>query len=133
MEIGNIVKFWCCLFIKIQFFCFFLSLDNFCIPYNFQPTKSLHRQSGKRFNLVRKSTLAFQNLDRAEHKKNTVSLNLLERYSLSYNLIPPISQVLSGRHLIFCSLTLPTCCNSSRKCTPVKYKAGQKAGFPIVT
>ena len=27
----------------------------------------------------------------------------------------------------------PTCCNSPRKCTPVKYKARQKARFPIVT
>ena len=26
-----------------------------------------------------------------------------------------------------------TCCNLPRKCTPVKYKVRQKAGFPIVT
>ena len=53
--------------------------------------------------------------------------------SASDNLTPPISRVLIGRHLHFCSLTSPTYCNSSRKCTPVKYKARQKAGFPIVT
>ena len=35
--------------------------------------------------------------------------------------------------MIFCSLTSPACCNSPRKCTPVKYKKRQKAGFPIVT
>ena len=33
----------------------------------------------------------------------------------------------------FCLPMLPTCCNSPRKCTPVKYKARQKAGFPVVT
>ena len=35
--------------------------------------------------------------------------------------------------MIFCSLTSPASCNSPRKCTPVKYKKRQKAGFPIVT
>ena len=54
-------------------------------------------------------------------------------YSSSHNLTPAISRALIGRYLIFCSPTWPTCCNSSRKCTPVKYKASQKAGFPIVT
>ena len=54
-------------------------------------------------------------------------------YCPSYNLTPPISRVLIGQHLIFCSLTSPTSCNSPRKCTPVKYKKRQKAGFPIVT
>ena len=54
-------------------------------------------------------------------------------HSSSYNLTPPISRVLIGPHLIFCSLTSPTCCKSPRKCTPVKYKARQEAGFPIVT
>ena len=53
--------------------------------------------------------------------------------SPSYNLTPPISRVLIGQHSIFCSLTSPTCCNSSRNCTPVKYKKRQKAGFAIVT
>ena len=33
----------------------------------------------------------------------------------------------------FCSVTSPECCNPPRKCTPVKYKKRQKAGFPIVT
>ena len=33
----------------------------------------------------------------------------------------------------FCLPMLPTYCNSPRKCTPVKYKARQKAGFPVVT
>ena len=54
-------------------------------------------------------------------------------YSSSDNLASPISRVLIIRHLILCSLTSPTCCNSPRKCTPVKYKARQKAGFPIIT
>ena len=54
-------------------------------------------------------------------------------YSLSYNLTPPISPVLIGQHLIFCSLTSPTCCNLPRKYTPVKYKKKQKARFPIIT
>ena len=53
-------------------------------------------------------------------------------YSSSYYLTPPIPRVLIGPHLIFCSLTSPTGCKSPRKCTPVKYKARQKAGFPIV-
>ena len=54
-------------------------------------------------------------------------------YSPSYNLSPPISRVLIGQYLIFCSLKSPTCYNSPRKCTPVKYKKRQKAWFPIVT
>ena len=54
-------------------------------------------------------------------------------HSSSYNLTQPISRVLIGQHLIFCSLTSPTCCNLLRKCTPVKYKKRQKAGFTIVT
>ena len=54
-------------------------------------------------------------------------------YSSSYNLTPAISRVLIGRHLIFCSLTWPTCCKLPWICTQVKYKARQKAGFPVVT
>ena len=54
-------------------------------------------------------------------------------YSSSDNLTLPISRVLTGRYLIFSSLTSRTCCNSPRKCTPVKYRDRQKAGFPIVT
>ena len=54
-------------------------------------------------------------------------------YSLSNNLTLAISRVLIGQHFIFCSPTWPTCCNSPRKCTPVKYKVRQKAGFPIVS
>ena len=54
-------------------------------------------------------------------------------YSSSCNLTPPISRVLICRHLIFCPSTWPTCCNSPRKCARVKYKARQKAGFPIAT
>ena len=53
-------------------------------------------------------------------------------YSSPCNLTPPVSRVLIGRHLIFCPPTWPMCCNSPRKCTPVKYKARQKAEFPIV-
>ena len=52
-------------------------------------------------------------------------------YSSSDNLAPPISWVLIGRHMIFCSLTSRTCCNLPQKCTPVKYKARQKAGFQL--
>ena len=58
---------------------------------------------------------------------------MTETYNSSYNRTPPISRVLIGQHLIFCSLTSPTCCNSPRKCTPVKYNESPKAGFPIVT
>ena len=54
-------------------------------------------------------------------------------YRSSHNLTPPISRVLIARHLIFGSLTLLTCCKSPQKCTPVKHKARQKAGFPTVT
>ena len=46
---------------------------------------------------------------------------------------PPISLVLIGRHLTFSSLTSPTCCNSPRKCTAVKYKARKKAEIQIVS
>ena len=63
-------------------------------------------------------------------KKQSV---LIETYSLSYNLTPPISRVLIGQHMVFCSLTSPKCCTSPRKCMPVNYKRRQKAGFPIVT
>ena len=54
-------------------------------------------------------------------------------YSTSGNVTPPICRVLIGQHLIFSSLTLPTCCNSPRKCTPVKHKTRQKARFQIVS
>ena len=54
-------------------------------------------------------------------------------YSSSYTLTPAISWVLIGENLIFCSPPWTTCSNSSRKCTLVKYKARQKAGFPTVT
>ena len=54
-------------------------------------------------------------------------------YSSSFNLAPAISQVMIVQHLMFCSPTRPTCCNSPRKCTTAKYKAGQKAGFPVIT
>ena len=54
-------------------------------------------------------------------------------YSSSHNLTPAISRVMIGQHLIFYSPPWLKCCNSPRKCTPVKYKARQKAGFPIVT
>ena len=68
---------------------------------------------------------------------NLLYAKFLERrtfpYSSSYHLTPPFSRVLIAPHLIFCSLTSPTCCNSPRKCTPVKYKKRRKTGFPIVT
>ena len=54
-------------------------------------------------------------------------------YNTSDNETPPISRVLTGRHLIFHSLTSPPCSQSPRKCTPVEYKKLQKAAFPIVT
>ena len=53
-------------------------------------------------------------------------------YSTSENEAPPISRVLIGRHLIFCWLTSLPYSNSPPKCTPVKYKRRQKAGFSIV-
>ena len=56
---------------------------------------------------------------------------LIVTYSSSDNLAPPISQVMIGRHLTFCSMTSPTCCNSSLKCTPAKCKARQKVGFQL--
>ena len=64
---------------------------------------------------------------RGSHRRSSVT------YSSSYNLTPAISRVLIGEQLIFCSPPWPTCCNSPRKCTSVKYKARQKTGFPIVT
>ena len=57
-----------------------------------------------------------------------LQLNLT--YSASNNVTPPISRVLIGLHLIFGSLTSPMCCNLTPKCMPVKYKKGQKPGFP---
>ena len=54
---------------------------------------------------------------------------IYDTYSPSCNLAPPISQVVIGQHLIFCSLTSPTCCNSPRKCTPVKYNKSQSWVF----
>ena len=68
----------------------------------------------------------------AKHKQNSEKFFCLA-YSSSCNLTPPISRVLICPQLIFCSLTSLTCCNSPLKCTPVKYKARQKAGFPTVT
>ena len=44
-----------------------------------------------------------------------------------------VSRVMIDKHLIFCPYMWSTCCNTPRKCTPVKYKVRQKAGFPIVT
>ena len=68
-----------------------------------------------------------------KHSRNVLNRKTVLTYSPSYNLISPISPVLICQHLIFCSITSPTCCNSPWKCTPVKYKKRQKAGFPIVT
>ena len=64
-----------------------------------------------------------------------ISWVLIARHLIfwSCNLTPAVSWVLIGRHLIFCWPTWPTWCNSHRKCTPVKYKARRKAGFPTVT
>ena len=49
------------------------------------------------------------------------------------NLITVISTVLIGQYLNFCSLTSPACCNSPRKCMPVKWKMRQKTGCRFVT
>ena len=49
-------------------------------------------------------------------------LGTLLPHSSSYNLTPLLSRVLIGRHLTVCSMTSPTCCNSPRKCTPLKHK-----------
>ena len=46
---------------------------------------------------------------------------LIASYSSSCNLTPPFTRVLIGRHVIFL------------KSTPSKYKARQKAGFPVIT
>ena len=54
-------------------------------------------------------------------------------YSTSDNETRTIPRVLIGRHLIFCLLTSPPCCNLPRKCTAVKYMKRKNAGFPIVT
>ena len=51
------------------------------------------------------------------------------RYSSSDNRAPPISRVLISQHLIFCSLTSSTFCNSPRKYALVKYKTRQIAGL----
>ena len=51
-------------------------------------------------------------------------------YSRSDNETAPISEVATGQYFTFHSLTSPPCCNSTRKCTPVKYKKRQQAGFP---
>ena len=67
-----------------------------------------------------------------EKKQYTWNIDLILPYSSSDNLTPPISRVLIGRHLIFSSLTSPTCCNPPVKCTSVKYNARQKAGHPTV-
>ena len=83
---------------------------------------------------VCKHKVAFFTLNSPPLTRN-VTCSKLERYaySSSYNLAPAISRVLIGQRLIFCSPTWPTCCNSTLKCTPVKHKARQKAGFQIVT
>ena len=73
------------------------------------------------------SRLLHPSFFRSSHRRCSVT------YSSSYNLTSAISRVTIGEHLIFCSRLWPTCCNSPRKCTPVKYKARQRAGFPIVT
>ena len=52
-------------------------------------------------------------------------------YSTSDNVTPPITRVLIARHLIFDSLTSPTCCNSPRKCTPYNIRKGKKLGFQL--
>ena len=75
---------------------------------------------------------AIQNL-LSQNYVNLLHLYHTQTSSLAYNLAPAISWVLIDQHLIFCSPTWPTGCNSLRKCTSVKYKARQRAGFPIVT
>ena len=50
----------------------------------------------------------------------------------SDNETPTFSRILVGWHLIFHSRTSPPYYNSTRKCTPLKYKKRQKARFPIV-
>ena len=74
-----------------------------------------------------------QRITLEENLSKHIYYNANITYSSSYNLTPSISLVLIRPQLFFCSLTPPTCCNSSRKCNPVKYKARQKTGFPIVT
>ena len=56
-------------------------------------------------------------------------------YSLSYNLTILqsyfIYRVLISRHLIFCSLTSPTCCNSPRKVRRLNIRGDKKLGFQL--
>ena len=53
-------------------------------------------------------------------------------YSFCNNLVSVISRVLIGPYLNFCSMASLTCCNSPRKCTPVKGKVRHKAGYQFV-
>ena len=98
----------------------------FIVAYAVNPTLSFQ-------SLIYTITRTFVNARRLFLKmfKHQRQVNLT--YSTSDNETPPISWVLIGRHLILCWLTSPPYCNSPRKCTPVKYKKRQKAGFPTVT
>ena len=89
----------------------------------------------KNLNLEKMETKSKSNLSNMKQKELLKLSNdeAIVTYSLSYNLTPRISRVLIGQPLTFCSMMSPTCCNSPRKCTPVKYKKKQKAGFQIVT
>ena len=89
----------------------------------------------KNLNLEKMETKSKSNLSNMKQKELLKLSNdeAIVTYSLSYNLTPRISRVLIGQPLTFCSLMSPRCCNSPRKCTPVKYKKKQKAGFQIVT
>ena len=89
----------------------------------------------KNLSLEKMETKSKSNLSNMKQKEllKLSNVEAIVTYSLSYNLAPRISPVLIGQPLIFCSLMSPTCCNSPRKCTPVKYKKRQKAGFQIAT
>ena len=58
---------------------------------------------------------------------------MTETYNSSYNRTPPISRVLIGQHMIFCSLTSPTCCNVTRleNLRQLNITTAQKLGFQL--
>ena len=52
-------------------------------------------------------------------------------YSLSYNLAPPISQVLIGSHLIFCPLTSLKCLSRRENVRQLNIMRGKKLRFQL--
>ena len=108
---------------------------NLCRVSKFQRQNNLRYQlqlKSKQFVKVQVSIIRLNNRSKITNKV-LKKIKKIVGYSSSYNLTPPISRILIGHHLIFCSLTSSSCCNSPRKYTPAKYKKRQKAGFPNFT